>query len=303
MSPEQASRETVDFRSDQFSLGVLLYEMVTSKRPFEGASAAEILAAIVREQPIPVVRLNQEVPQPLQWIIERCLAKKPADRYGSTRELAQDLALVRDHLSEASLKTRGTAAPALPATVSSIVGRETDIVSVRSLFREGVRLLTLTGPGGNGKTRLALEIVKDLDKEYAGGVYFLALASVSRPELVVSTIAQAFGVWAEPGKPLPESVREQLASSLVDRTLLVLDNFEHVMAAAPFVGELLAACIRLDVLVTSREPLHIYGEQEWPVLPLRVPDIAHLPSFERICEYPALVLFVQEPKLLSRASR
>ena len=101
MSPEQARGETVDFRSDQFSLGVVLYEMLTGKRPFEGASAAETLAAIIREEPEPLMKLDPKLPAPLVWIVQRCLSKDPEERYASTKDLAKELQNLRTHLSEA----------------------------------------------------------------------------------------------------------------------------------------------------------------------------------------------------------
>jgi Tol biopolymer transport system component len=101
MSPEQARGQTVDFRSDQFSLGVVLYEMLTGKRPFEGASAAETLAAIIREEPEPLTKLDPKLPAPLVWIVQRCLSKDPEERYSSTKDLAKELQNLRTHLSEA----------------------------------------------------------------------------------------------------------------------------------------------------------------------------------------------------------
>src|SRR5262249_39521005 len=113
MSPEQASGRLVDFRSDQFSLGSILYEMATGKRAFQRSTTAETLAAIIREEPEPVGAINPHALAPLRWIVERCLAKDAEDRYASTRDLARDLASVRDHLSEAAVVSgEAQAAPA-----------------------------------------------------------------------------------------------------------------------------------------------------------------------------------------------
>jgi len=116
MSPEQAAGREVDYRSDQFSFGAILYEMVTGRRAFRGDSAAETLAAIIREEPEPLASVRPEVPSPLGWVIERCLAKEPAERYESTRDLARDLATLRDRVASASLA--GLAAGTLPRRIA-----------------------------------------------------------------------------------------------------------------------------------------------------------------------------------------
>ena len=157
------------------------------------------------------------------------------------------------------------------------------------------RLLTLTGPGGTGKTRLALQLAAEVLADFPDGVYVVFLAPIREPELVVSAIAQALGVREVGGQPLRESVKEHLRER---QTLLVLDNFEQVLPAAPFVAELLAACPRLKVLVTSREMLHLYGEQEYPTPPLALPDPKPRAGTEAeyvssLAQSPAVALFVQ----------
>jgi eukaryotic-like serine/threonine-protein kinase len=120
MSPEQASGRTLDFRSDQFSFGSILYEMATGRRAFERNTAAETLTAIIREEPVPPAQVNPAVPPPLRWILERCLAKDPEERYASTRDLARDLRSLRDHLSEASVSgVSGEVAVVRPAPKKS----------------------------------------------------------------------------------------------------------------------------------------------------------------------------------------
>ena len=119
MSPEQAGGGTADNRSDQFSFGLVLYEMLTGRRAFSRPSAVETLAAIIRDDPPPIGQLNPSVPAPVRWIVDRCLAKNPADRYGSTRDLARDLASARDHFSE--LSGSGTTVTSCTSPVRSIV--------------------------------------------------------------------------------------------------------------------------------------------------------------------------------------
>ena len=137
------------------------------------------------------------------------------------------------------------------------------------LLQQGVRLLTLTGPGGVGKTRLGLQSAHELAERFADGVYFVGLASIQDPRLVASAASTALGTKQSLGRSLVESVQDYLS----DRELLLLvDNFEQVDEAAPLLAELLTAAPRLQIIVTSRSPLGLYGEHEFPVHPLPLPD-------------------------------
>ncbi|HVH73139.1 MAG TPA: protein kinase, partial [Candidatus Dormibacteraeota bacterium] len=159
MSPEQVSGGRLDFRSDQFSFGLVLYEMVTGKRAFQRSTAAETLVAILREQAEPIATQNPDAPAPLCWTIERCLAKEPDKRYASTGDLARELAAIRDHLSEKPVRKVEPRLTNIPVPVTGFVGREKEVAVVKELLmRQDVRLITITGPGGIGKTRLAVEV-------------------------------------------------------------------------------------------------------------------------------------------------
>ncbi len=153
--------------------------------------------------------------------------------------------------------------------------------------------MTLTGAGGSGKTRLGLQAASEVMDEFPGGVYFVALASITDPSTVASTIAQIVGMRHTGGKPLDEALQDHLRLLVHAPTLLLLDNFEHLLAAAPLVGELLEACAPLKVLVTSRAVLHVYGEYEYPVPPLPLPEPEQLSSLEALAGNPAVTLFVQ----------
>ncbi|MGZ3680687.1 MAG: ATP-binding protein [Ktedonobacterales bacterium] len=161
-----------------------------------------------------------------------------------------------------------TAAPPhnLPAQLDTLIGREREAVVASDLLaRMSVRVLTLTGPGGVGKTRLALQVAEDVLGYFDDGVYVTMLAALQEPDLVMRSIADTLGLRAKAGASLAAQVRTHLRDK---QMLLVLDNFEHLLEAAPQISELLSACPRVKVLVTSRAPLRIGGEHEVPVAPL-----------------------------------
>ena len=177
----------------------------------------------------------------------------------------------------------------LPTPPNALIGRQRELAAVRARFHDdGVRLLTLTGPGGAGKTRLSLQIAHELADTFVDGVCFVPLAALVAPALVGVAIEQALGLAAQGSAP----PAEQLQQFLRDRSLLlVLDNFEQIVAAAPLVASLLAHCPHLRVLVTSRIALHLSGEHELAVPPLALPALHAAPPAEP-SDYPAIALFV-----------
>ncbi|HUS17720.1 MAG TPA: tetratricopeptide repeat protein, partial [Chloroflexia bacterium] len=179
----------------------------------------------------------------------------------------------------------------LPVPPTTLLGRDSAVAAVRACLRNpDVRLVTLTGPGGIGKTRLSLEAAAGLRDEYEHGVYFVVLAPVSDPTLVASTIAATLGVKESGGQALISTLQEHLAGL---EMLLVLDNFEQIVAAGPLVADLLAAAPRLKVLLSSRILLDVPGEQQFAVPPLELPDVGQLPPLPTLRENPAVALFVQ----------
>jgi predicted ATPase/class 3 adenylate cyclase len=182
----------------------------------------------------------------------------------------------------------------LPLQPTPLIGREKEVAEVLDfLRRDETRLLTLTGPGGIGKTRLALQAAADLLEDFPDGTFFVPLATVTETELLLPAVAEALGVRETGEQLLHESLKDYLSER---RLLLVLDNFEQVLGAAPAVTELLAAAPGLKVLATSRAPLELYGEHEFPVPPLALPDLEHPPSLERLTQYEAVGLFVERAR-------
>ena len=176
----------------------------------------------------------------------------------------------------------------LPLQLTSFLGRQREIAEGRQLLIDG-RLLTLTGPGGTGKTRLSLQIAADATDRFPDGIYFVPLGAISMSDLVLPTIAQALGL-VDPGTRALDRLCEHIGDKCI---LLVLDNFEQVNDAAPQIAELLARTTKTSILVTSRSPLRVYGEREYPVPPLGVPDPKHLPDLEQLSTYESVALFVE----------
>jgi len=181
------------------------------------------------------------------------------------------------------------------------LGREREVEEINGLLLgrdAAVRLLTLTGPGGIGKTRLGIEAARKAGSHFSDGVAFVALAPLGHAALVVPTVSRVLGLREAMGVPSLEVLRQHLRER---KFLLVLDNFEHVAEAAPEVVDLLGSCLDLFVLVTSRAPLRVRGEREYPVSPLAVPDPNRMPEAKEVAQTPAAELFIERAEDASPA--
>jgi predicted ATPase len=294
LAPELLAGETADQRSDQFSFGAMLYEMATGSSAFAGTTTIEVFARTLYDDPPPLAEARPDLPPRFARAIDRCLSKHRPERYPSTRALLDELRAVR---AERPRRTdAGERRPwALPARRTRLIGRQRELAAIEGFVHDPqLRLLTLTGPGGTGKTRLGIEAAELLAPDFAGGVFFVALAAISDAALVIPAIAQAIGAVVSAGQPPLTAVIDCVQTrGAGGRVLLLLDNFEQIIDAGGAVGDLLAACPELTVLATSREVLRLYGEQVFPVTTLDRPDLTRRWSPEQLAACPAVALFVE----------
>jgi predicted ATPase len=218
--------------------------------------------------------------------------RKPPERQpGARPRLAVEL---RAGVAEIPRRAAGMSHSWLPVARTSLIGRDKELADLkRMLLDADVRLVTLTGAGGSGKTRLAVQAAAELIHRFPGGTWFIPLAYTPEPAMVASAIAQALAVRDIGGMPVTVALRQHVQLAVRAPALLVLDNFEHLLESAPLVGELLEASGALKILVTSRAVLHVYGEHECSVPPLPTPDLSRLPPVSELCRNPAVELFVQ----------
>lgn len=201
--------------------------------------------------------------------------------------------------STACLGTTSSSRYNVPTPSTPLVGRESEMETVAGLLRrEDVRLLTLTGPGGVGKTRLAMEVAERSREAFADGAVFVSLAPLRDPTLVIPAVAETLGIRGAKGQTLREAVKQYLGNR---QMLLLLDTFEHLLAAAPVVADLVGACPVLAVLATSRAPLRLTGEHQFPVPSLPLPGAASLAAADVPALSPAVELFLQRARAATPA--
>ena len=336
MSPEQIRGDGVDSRADIFSMGLLLYEMATGQRAFPGVTAGVIIELVFSRTPTPVRSINPEIPPELEAIINKAIEKDreqryqsaadvredlqrlkhdietgrivsaavealaemlPDERYGTTGNIAKELPATRDRDLQRQEAQTGAKSSNLPVQRTGLVGREKEVAAAKELImRPGVRLVTVTGPGGIGKTRLAVEVASHLAEAFDGGTHFVPLAPLSDPGSIASAIVQKLAIREVGGQSPVEILKKHMQESLRAPMLLVLDNFEHLMPGTATVADLMATGSNLKLLITSRAALHVYGEHEFPVPPLELPDSRSPRTVETLSQCPAIELFLERAK-------
>jgi non-specific serine/threonine protein kinase len=319
LAPEQALGQDVDHRADLYALGVLLYELTTGQLPFDADDALTVIAQHLNAPVTPPRTHAPTLPPALDALIVALLSKQPEHRPASAAAVRETLDRIARHTGPLPRVT----APRhnLPIQVTRFIGREKEMAEVThyltptpdlaphpdsfgaipppssGAFRQerregpgwGVRLLTLTGSGGTGKTRLALQVAASVLDFFPDGVWLVELAPLSDPALVPQSVAAELRVREEPGAPLTKTLTEALHHKTL---LLILDNCEHLIAACARLAEaILRACPNVKMLATSREALGIPGETSLRIPSLSLPE-APQPTLAALAESEAVQLFV-----------
>ena len=319
MSPEQVRGDPLDARTDLFSLGAILYEMLSGKRAFPASSFVESGYAILHSDPEP---LPSGVPQMIADVVARCLEKEPDRRFQSARDLGLILESCRrgeridDHgaLPQASpgadpagpRRSAGAARPVssgLPRTFTPLVGRDAEVRTIAAALRSSP-LVTITGPGGIGKTRVAVAVAESVPLDLVRRVAFVDLAAVSDPALVPRAVAGALRLR---DIPYDLAMNDAVVSALQEESvLIVIDNCEHLVGAcAELAAVVLAGCEGVRLLATSQLPLGVTGEVVHRLAPLAAPPEEAPPAEAELgawrVQYPALELLVQRLRAVDPA--
>ena len=287
LAPEAWDGEPVDVRADIWALGVILYEMLGGRRPFAAAHPGLLHAAISVKEPPRLSALRPEVPAAVARAVKAMLAKRPDERMQTVREIALILEQGLRSLNDGS-RPRASAIPGLPRPASAMLGRATELALIEARLDAGDRLITLFGPGGSGKTRLAVEAAERLAAR-GYEVVFVDLTATTDASLVIPSIARALDVEDDLERSLDELIIRQLEGR---RIVIVLDNFEQVIDAAPHLGRVALAATSAAFLVTSRFRLRVAAERGIDVEPF-VPPPAGAKTTLSLRENAAVALFVE----------
>ena len=297
MSPEQGRGDAVDARADLYALGCVLFEMLAGAPPYVAPTALAVMARHLTD-PVPRLRATRpDVPAHISDAVERALAKAPGERFPTVQAWRAALgtasgamAVVDATPTVAATQFRSDAVLKVPpAPATSLVGRDEVLAKAEQLLQPGAGVLTITGPGGAGKTRFGVELFRRVYTRYPGGAAFVSLASVTEAREVMTAVSVALGIAEAHGRTALDAV----ATLFGDRqALLLLDNLEQVIDAAGDIASLSSRCPRLQVIATSQAPLRIAAEVELPLAPLELPPVTSS-AVDDVARAPAVTLFVQ----------
>jgi len=317
LSPEATRGEALDYRTDIWAFGVTLYELLTGEVPFKGENFGALIYSILSDAYPPISHKRPDVPQDLMTLIDSMLIKDIESRLNSTRIIGADLeAIMRgEHTTTSAIYQKGSTSSGsgiiprklsttsididaplhnLPTPSTPFVGRTDELQAINEqLSNPEIRLLTVLGVGGMGKTRLGIEIGKhqfDTIYHQHDGVFFVPLAPLTEAKNVVTSIAEAIGYSFFGAEPQ----QKQLTNYLNEKTmLLVMDNFEHVLDAADLVNNILETSPNIKILATSRSRLNLSAETLYPIQGLKFPEYA---TPEEFAELSSVKLFLQSAK-------
>ncbi len=290
VAPELIQGDSASAQSDLYAFGVIIYELLTEHSLFEG-TVNNILTQHLHGKVTPPSEHNKDIPEWVDTLVLQLLAKLPEERPSSAKEVL----LVLEKQSVGSMVSiTPVSRNNLPSNLTKFIGREKEIAKVRHALSE-YRLVTLTGSGGVGKTRLSLQVASELLDQFPSGVWFVELAPITDPDLIPQIILSAADMQTQQGR----SALDSLTDFLREKTLLlVLDNCEHLIESCAKLAEpLLNDAPNLKILASSREALGVKGEQAWHVPSLSFPDLKQLPAAEQLSQYESVRLFIDRAVL------
>ena len=284
ISPEQALGKPLDGSTDLYALGVMMYEFASGRLPFQSDEPLAVISQHIHEEPEPLSTYAPGIPPGFEEIIHKLLEKEPQNRFSTaadTRNALEDFLSGRAGSRDENHN--------LPLDLTSFIGREREVRDVQELIKDN-RLVTLTGVGGTGKTRLAMHAARDLVDQFSYGVWLIELSTIFSDEQILRTIANVLNVREKSNQPLAETLTEFINSK---QMLLIMDNCEHIISScARFAQQLLSACPELRILVTSRESLGLPGEVTFHVPSMKLPDLEKLPKLEEVWDVESMQLFM-----------